>query len=139
MASEAARKNQPPPKLIIPFQTRPIIELGTSNRQNRSHLVSRNIRAASSSSGGWVIKEWYMLKVMFHAWEVKMAKIEANSRPSTEPGNKAMKKVMVTVKNPRMGTDCKMSRSGMSTTRARRLRAAAVAYTKVNNTETNRA
>jgi len=80
------------PKLIIPFQTIPIIELGTSRRQNRSHLVRRNMRAASSSSVGWVIREWYMLNVMFQACDVKMAKIDAHSRPSTEPGNRAMRR-----------------------------------------------
>ena len=127
MASDAARKNHPPPKLIIPFQTSPIIELGTSRRQNRSHLVKRNMRAASSSSAGWVIREWYMLKVMFQACEVKMAKIDAHSKPSTEPGNRAMKKVIVTARKPRTGTDCRMSSTGTSTIRARRLRAAAVA------------
>ncbi len=58
IASDAARKNQPPPKLIIPFHTRPIIELGTSRCQKRSHFVSLNMRAASSSSFGWVISEW---------------------------------------------------------------------------------
>ena len=41
MDSEAARKNQPPPKLIIPFHTSGIIPPGTSSRQNRCHLVSR--------------------------------------------------------------------------------------------------
>jgi hypothetical protein len=58
MTSEAIRKNQPPPKLIIPFQTRGIIPFGTSSFQNRCHLVSRSNRAASSSSRGWVTNEW---------------------------------------------------------------------------------
>jgi hypothetical protein len=56
--SEAARKNQAPPKLIIPFQTSGIIPLGTSSFQNRSHFVSRMTRAASSRSRGWQISEW---------------------------------------------------------------------------------
>ena len=30
IASQAARKNQPPPKPIMPFQTSPTIPLGTS-------------------------------------------------------------------------------------------------------------
>ena len=68
-----------------------------------------------------------MLKVMFQAWEVKMANIDAHSRPSTEPGKRAMKKVMVMARKPRIGTDWRMSRTGMSTIRARRLLAAAVA------------
>ncbi len=64
---------------------------------------------------------------MFHAWEVKIAKIDAASRPSSDPGNRAMNPVMVTERKPRMGTDCRMSSSGMSTFSARRNRAAAVA------------
>ncbi len=51
-ASDAVRKNQPPPIDIIMFQTRPIMELGTSSFQNRCHLVRRYMRAASSSSVG---------------------------------------------------------------------------------------
>ena len=47
-----------PPKLIIPFHTSGIIPLGTSTRQNRSHLVSRMMRAASSRSRGWETSEW---------------------------------------------------------------------------------
>ena len=58
IASDAVRKNQPPPKLIIPFQTSPIIDDGTSSCQNRSHFVSRISRAASSRSRGWEISEW---------------------------------------------------------------------------------
>ena len=57
-ASEAVRKNHPPPIDIIMFQTNPIMELGTSSFQNRCHFVSRYIRAASSSSVGWEISEW---------------------------------------------------------------------------------
>ena len=57
-ASDAVRKNHPPPIDIIMFQTRPIIELGTSSFQKRCHLVRRYIRAASSSSVGWEMSEW---------------------------------------------------------------------------------
>ena len=57
-ASDAVRKNQPPPIDIIMFQTKPIMELGTSSFQNRCHLVSRYIRAASSSSVGCEMREW---------------------------------------------------------------------------------
>ena len=46
-----------------------------------------------------------------------------------------MKNVTVIVKNPRIGTDCKMSSSGISTFSARRDRAAAVPYTNVNTTD----
>ncbi len=70
---------------------------------------------------------------MFQAWAVKMAKIDAHSRPSDESGNRATKNVTVTVRNPSTGTDCRMSSIGIRTTRARRSRAAAVPYTKVNN------
>jgi hypothetical protein len=63
---------------------------------------------------------------MFQAIDVKMAKMEAASRPSTDPGNSPTKKVTVIARNPRMGTDCRMSSTGIRTIRARRLRAAAV-------------
>ena len=64
---------------------------------------------------------------MFQACEVKIAKIDAHSRPSSEPGNSAMNPVIVTDRNPRIGTDCRMSSSGIRTFSARRSRAAAVA------------
>jgi len=57
IASLAARKNQPPPKLIMPFHTRPIIAVGTSTVMNRRHFESPNSRAASSNSFGKVISE----------------------------------------------------------------------------------
>ncbi len=57
MDSEAARKNHAPPKLSIPFHTSGIIPDGTSSRQNRCHLVSRMMRAASSRSRGWETSE----------------------------------------------------------------------------------
>ncbi len=63
---------------------------------------------------------------MFHACDVKMAKIAAHSRPRIEPGNRATKKATVMVRKPRIGTDWRMSRNGTSTVRARVLRAAAV-------------
>ena len=56
-ASDAVRKNQPPPKLIMPFQTSGIIPLGTSTRQNRCQRDNRSSRDASSSSRGWLISE----------------------------------------------------------------------------------
>ena len=61
---------------------------------------------------------------MFHAWEVKTAKIAAHSRPSSEPGNRATKNTTVTARNPSTGTDCRMSSAGIRTRRQRRLRAA---------------
>ncbi len=64
---------------------------------------------------------------MFQAWLVKMANTEASSRPITWPGNRFMKNTTVKVRNPRIGTDCRMSSSGTSTSAARRLFAAAVA------------
>jgi hypothetical protein len=127
MDSEATRKNQAPPKLIIPFQTSGIIPPGTSSFQKRCHLVSRMIRAASSNSRGWVTRDWWKAKVMFQAIEVKIAKIDAHSKPNSEPGNRLMNAVTVTDRNPRMGTDCRMSRTGMRTFSARCRRAAAVA------------
>ena len=76
---------------------------------------------------GGRINEWYIENVIFHACDVKIAKIDAHSSPRIEPGNRAMKNVIVIVRKPRIGTDCKMSSSGIRTTRARRLLAAAVA------------
>ncbi len=67
-----------------------------------------------------------MLNAMFHAWLVKIAKIAANSSPSTWPGNRLMKKTTVNVRKPRIGTDCSTSSTGTSTSAARRLFAAAV-------------
>ncbi len=64
---------------------------------------------------------------MFQACEVKIAKIDAHSKPSSEPGNNAMNPVMVIARNPSTGTDCRKSSSGISTFSARRERAAAVA------------
>ena len=64
---------------------------------------------------------------MFQAWLVKIAKIAANSAPSTRPGASDMKNTTVTEMKPRIGTDCRMSRSGTSTSSARRLLAAQVA------------
>ena len=64
---------------------------------------------------------------MFQAWLVKTAKIAAHSAPSTLPGNSPRKNVTVNDRKPRIGTDCRMSRTGMSTISARRLLAASVA------------
>lgn len=64
---------------------------------------------------------------MFQAIAVKMAKIEAHSRPSAEPGKSAMNAVTVTERKPSTGTDCRMSSTGSSTFSVRRIRAAAIA------------
>ena len=72
---------------------------------------------------------------MFHACDVKIAKIDAISKPTVECGNSQMKNATVIVRNPRIGTDCRMSSSGISTFSARRDRAAAVPYTNVNTTD----
>ena len=61
---------------------------------------------------------------MFQACEVNTANIAAASRPSSEPGNRATKNVTVTARKPSTGTDCRMSRAGIITRRARLLRAA---------------
>ena len=58
ISSEAVRKNQLPPKLIIPFQTSPIAPPGTSMVQNRFHRDSPISLLASSNSSGWLISEW---------------------------------------------------------------------------------
>ena len=64
---------------------------------------------------------------MFQAWLVKIAKIEANSAPSTRPGARLMKNTTVTEMNPRIGTDCRISSSGTKSRSADRLFAASVA------------
>ena len=64
---------------------------------------------------------------MFQAWLVKIAKMAANSAPSTRPGASAMKNTTVTEIKPRIGTDCRMSSKGMSSFSARLLLAASVA------------
>ena len=46
-----------------------------------------------------------------------------------------MKKTIVIEIKPRIGTDCKMSNIGMSTSSARRLFAAAAAYVNVNSSD----
>src|ERR1700731_1360998 len=69
---------------------------------------------------------------MFQAWLVNMAKMAANSAPSTRPGAKDMKNTTVTEMNPRIGTDCRMSRIGTKSL------AAQVAYVRVNSRESAR-
>ena len=64
---------------------------------------------------------------MFQAWLVKIAKIAASSAPSTRPGTSDMKNATVIEMNPRIGTDCRMSRIGISSFPARGLLAAQVA------------
>ena len=76
---------------------------------------------------------------MFHAWEVKITKIAASSSPNRLLGKRVMKKVRAIGRNTRMGMDCRMSRIGTSTFSARRRRAAAVPYTRVNTVERARA
>ena len=64
---------------------------------------------------------------MFQAIAVKMAKIDAHSSPSSEPGNSATSVLAMTVRKPSTGTDCRMSRIGSRIFSARGSRAAAVA------------
>ncbi len=68
-----------------------------------------------------------MLKVMFQAWLVKIANTQASSAPNTWPGKRFRKKTTVKVRKPRIGTDCRMSSSGIRTISARRLLAASAA------------
>ena len=68
---------------------------------------------------------------MFHAWLVKIANTAASSTPRIWPGNRPMNAVTVKVRNPRIGTDCRMSSIGTMICPARRLRAANVATTSV--------
>ena len=55
--SEAVRKNQPPPMLIMQFQSRGIMELGTSSFQKRCQRVRRISLTASSRSAGSLVRE----------------------------------------------------------------------------------
>ena len=64
---------------------------------------------------------------MFQACEVKIAKIAAHSTPSSRPGNNAMNPVTVSDRNPRIGTDCRMSSVGIRIFSACRLFAASAA------------
>ena len=64
---------------------------------------------------------------MFQAWLVKIAKIAASSAPKVLPGKRPRKNVTVKDRKPRIGTDCRMSSTGISTISARRLLAASVA------------
>ena len=54
IASLAARKNQPPPKLIIAFQTSPMAPAGSSSFTKRSQRESPYAVVASSRSAGTV-------------------------------------------------------------------------------------
>src|SRR5271156_4133697 len=112
IASDATTKNQPPDTDIIMFQTSAGMPCGTSSRQKRCQVDKWYIRAASISSAGTVRSDWYRLNVMFHACEVKIAKIAAHSTPSKRPGNSAIKPVTVIVKNGNTGMDCKISKAG---------------------------
>src|SRR5450830_757534 len=94
IASAATRKNQPPDIDIIMFHSRPGMANGSSSRQKRCQPDWQNTHEASLSSGGTVRIDWYRLKAIFQAWEVKMAKMAAHSTPSRLPGNRAMKGAM---------------------------------------------
>ena len=64
---------------------------------------------------------------MFQAWLVKIAKTAARSAPSVLPGKRPRKNVTVNERNPKIGTDCRMSSSGIRIISARLLLAAIVA------------
>ena len=64
---------------------------------------------------------------MFQAWLVKIAKIAAHSTPSSRPGKGAMNPVTVIERKPRIGTDCRMSSTGIRIFSAWRLLAASAA------------
>src|ERR1700753_660009 len=126
-ASDATTKNQPPDMDIMVFHTRPGVANGTSSFQKRCQGVRWKLIEASARSAGTVFSDWNMLKAMFQAWLVKIAKIAASSSPKTRPGNRLMKNTTVKVRKPRIGTDCRISRIGIRIRLARRLFAAAVA------------
>ena len=64
---------------------------------------------------------------MFQAWLVKIAKMAASSAPIVLPGKRLRKKVTVNERKPRIGTDWRMSSTGIRIISARRLLAARVA------------
>ena len=64
---------------------------------------------------------------MFQAWLVKIAKMAASSAPIVLPGNRLRKKATVKERKPRIGTDCRISSTGIRIISARRLFAARVA------------
>ena len=117
------------------FHSSPGIANGSSRRQNRCHPESWNTLEASCSSAGTVRSDWYMLKAMFHACEVKIAKIAAHSTPSRLPGNSKMNGATAIAWNPRIGIDCKMSSSGTRTFSAARYFAASTANTHAKVSE----
>src|ERR1700733_3842471 len=125
-ASDATTKNQPPDIDIMVFHTRPGVANGTSSRQNRCQALRWKLSAASARSLGTVGSDWNRLNAMFQAWLVKIANTAASSSPITLPGDSRMKNTTVKVRNPRIGTDCKISSTGISTNPARLLLAAAV-------------
>src|SRR5260221_3290428 len=127
MASEATTKNQPPETDIIMFHTRLGSAKGTSSCQKLCHGDRWYMRDDSRRSCGTQMKAWYRLNVMFQACEVKIAKMAAHSYPSSLPGKSAMKPVTVIDRKPRIGTDWRMSSTGMSSFSARRLLAASAA------------
>ena len=135
MASEATTKNQPPDIDIIMFHSRPGIAKGSSSRQKRCQPESWNTAAASPSSEGTVRIDWYRLKAMFQACEVKMAKMAAHSTPSRLPGKSAMKPVTVIDRKPSTGMDCSTSSSGTSTRSATRYLAASTANTQAKTSD----
>src|ERR1700749_5009038 len=87
LASDATTKNQPPDIDIIAFQIRPGIAKGTSSRQKRCQPERWKLCVASSRSFGTLRMDWYMLKVMFQAWLVKIANTQESSEHTTRPGN----------------------------------------------------
>src|SRR6266567_2864807 len=111
IASEATTKNQPPETDIIMFHTSVGTACGTSSRQKRCQAERWYIRDASISSTGTVRSDWYRLNVMFHACEGKIA----------------INPVTVIDRNPRIGTDCSTSRTGIRIFSACRLLAASAA------------
>src|SRR3981081_1439668 len=133
IASAATRKNQPPDIDIIMFHNRPGTANGSSSRQKRCQPDRRNTRDASLSSGGTVRIDWYRLNAMFHACDVKIAKIAAHSTPSRLPGNNAMNGAIAIAWKPRIGTDCRISSSGIITFSAALYFAAIAANTKLNS------
>ena len=127
IASEATTKNQPPDIDIIVFQIRPGMANGTSSRQKRCQprevkALRRLVEVVRHVAQRLVHAEGHVPGLAGEDREDA-----ASSAPSTRPGNRFMKNTTVKVRKPRIGTDCRMSSSGISTISARRLLAARAA------------
>ncbi len=125
-ASDATTKNQPPDIDIMVFHTRPGMANGTSSRQNvcqpvRWKLIDALLQVRRHGAQRLVHAEGHVPGLAGEDREDRR-----QFQPHHLAGEQVMKKTTVKVRNPRIGTDCRMSSTGTRTSAARRLLAAAV-------------